>query len=91
MDVTGLLLVGGAFSLLLLPMTLHNQLAGGWKDKGIIIMFVFGSVLLIVFAVWELRFSEKPLMSKFVPLPLYITALNLTCLRGTLGRSSTRR
>lgn len=65
-DTIGLLLLGGAFALLLLPMTLYNQLPGGWNNKGIIIMFVFGAVLMIAFGVWELKFCKKPLMSKFV-------------------------
>lgn len=63
-DIIGLIILGAAFALILLPFTLAEEADGGWANGGIIAMIVIGFLLLIAFAVFEVYFAVKPLMTK---------------------------
>ncbi|KAF7557405.1 hypothetical protein G7Z17_g664 [Cylindrodendrum hubeiense] len=63
-DVAGLIILGTAFSLILLPFTLAENADGGWANARIIAMLVVGFVLLIVFTLFEVYLAPKPLMTK---------------------------
>ncbi|CAG8960683.1 hypothetical protein HYFRA_00013451 [Hymenoscyphus fraxineus] len=69
LDVGGIVLLGGAFSLILIPLTLASKTKGGWHDGGIIAMLVIGFVLLVIFPLWESwkRAAPRPL----IPLHLF--------------------
>ncbi|RMJ17491.1 hypothetical protein CDV36_002846 [Fusarium kuroshium] len=63
-DIIGLIILGFAFSLILLPFTLAKTAKGGWGNASIIAMLVVGFVLLIVFVLFEMYLAKKPLMTK---------------------------
>lgn len=63
-DIVGLLVLGASFSLILLPFTLAKQKPGGWGNASIVAMSVMGFVLLAAFAVFEIYWAPKPLMTK---------------------------
>ncbi|KAH8893567.1 major facilitator superfamily siderophore-iron transporter [Thozetella sp. PMI_491] len=63
-DIIGLVILGAAFALLLLPFTLAKQFDGGWGNSGIITMLAIGFVLLIAFVAFEVYLAPKPLMTK---------------------------
>lgn len=65
-DILGLILLGTAFALLLLPLTLAEGADNGWRNPSIIAMLVVGAVLLIGFVLFEVYFSPKPLMTSRV-------------------------
>ena len=50
LDLVGLVLLGAAVSLILLPLTLSQTAKSGWKNPSIIAMLVIGVILLFVFA-----------------------------------------
>ncbi|KAM0789489.1 hypothetical protein ACM66B_000309 [Microbotryomycetes sp. NB124-2] len=61
MDGPGLLLLGTAWSLILLPFTLSSGAKGGWNNASMIAMETVGWVLLITFALWEQYGSKYPM------------------------------
>lgn len=63
-DIVGLILLGFAFALILLPFTLAEDAEKGWASPNIIAMLVVGFVLLIIFAGFEMFVAPKPLMSR---------------------------
>lgn len=63
-DIIGLILLGFAFSLILLPMTLAKSAGGGWGNPSMIAMIVMGFVILIIFVLFEVFLAPKPLMTK---------------------------
>ena len=63
-DIVGLIILGFAFALILLPFTLAASADGGWENPSIIAMMVVGFVLLIVFGLYEIFLAPKPLMTK---------------------------
>ncbi|KAF0317888.1 hypothetical protein GQ607_014912 [Colletotrichum asianum] len=65
-DIFGLIILGTAFSLILLPFTLAESAGGGWGSPRIIAMLVVGFVLLIGFVLFEMYVSPKPFMTKHI-------------------------
>jgi MFS family permease len=65
-DIVGLIILGVAFSLILLPFTIAKSAAGGWANGSIIAMLVVGFVLLIGFVFFEMYVAPKPLMTKHI-------------------------
>lgn len=63
-DILGLILLGIAFSLILLPFTFAKSYAGGWANPSVISMLGVGFALLIGFVLFEMYLSPKPLMTK---------------------------
>ncbi|OCF35666.1 hypothetical protein I316_02721 [Kwoniella heveanensis BCC8398] len=63
-DIPGLLMMGFAWALLLLPFTLYKSAANQWKNPSLIAMFIVGGILMIVFTIWELKFAKHPIMPK---------------------------
>ncbi|KAJ7362276.1 hypothetical protein DFH08DRAFT_1024237 [Mycena albidolilacea] len=74
-DAFGLLLLGVAFSLILLPFTLYTGAENGWKNSSLIAMRVVGGLLVIAFALWELKIASHPIMPRRV---FYITLILLS-------------
>lgn len=77
----GFLLVAG-LSLFLIPLSLTGSSnSTGWGEPSFIAMLVLGVVVLVIFAVWEAKFAQKP----FIP---YYMVKNRTvaaaCLLGAL-------
>lgn len=67
LDVAGLVLVVGGFSLLLLPFSLASYQADKWKSGTVISMLVIGLVLLIAFPFYEKYVAPKT----FIPYQLF--------------------
>lgn len=65
-DAFGLILLGFAFSLILLPCSLYQYASGGWNNPSMIAMEVVGGVLLIIYAIYEIWFAPFPLLPKRV-------------------------
>ncbi|KIW85436.1 hypothetical protein Z517_00826 [Fonsecaea pedrosoi CBS 271.37] len=63
-DMIGLIILGFAFALILLPFTLAEDADGGWGNASMIAMLVIGFVLLITFIIFEIYLAPKPLMTK---------------------------
>ncbi|GKU05338.1 siderophore iron [Fusarium langsethiae] len=63
-DIVGLILLGFAFSLILLPITLAKSAKGGWNNPSMIAMIVMGFVILILFGLYEYFLAPKPMMTK---------------------------
>lgn len=63
-DIIGLILLGFAFSLILLPFTLAKGSQGGWSNPSMIAMIVVGFVCLIIFVLFEAFLAPKPIMTK---------------------------
>ncbi|KAF5672723.1 major facilitator superfamily transporter [Fusarium denticulatum] len=63
-DIVGLILLGFAFSLILLPITLAKSAKGGWNNPSMIAMIVVGFVILILFGLYEMYLAPKPMMTK---------------------------
>ncbi|RMD44639.1 hypothetical protein DV735_g584, partial [Chaetothyriales sp. CBS 134920] len=63
-DIIGLILLGFAFSLILLPITLSKAAQGGWNNPSMIAMIVVGFVILILFFLFEIFLSPKPMMTR---------------------------
>ncbi|KIP10562.1 hypothetical protein PHLGIDRAFT_115319 [Phlebiopsis gigantea 11061_1 CR5-6] len=62
LDVIGLLFLGAAVALILLPLTLSQTAKGGWHNPSMIAMIVVGCVLLFVYIGWETWFAKRPVM-----------------------------
>jgi Major Facilitator Superfamily len=54
LDIGGILILSGGFSLILIPCTLANTASGGWQNPDIIAMVTVGAILLILFPFWEM-------------------------------------
>ncbi|KAM0193126.1 hypothetical protein ACHAPI_007856 [Fusarium lateritium] len=65
-DIVGLILLGFAFSLILLPITLAKSAKGGWNNPSMVAMIVVGFVILILFGLYEYFLAPKPLMTKSI-------------------------
>ncbi|KAI9271902.1 major facilitator superfamily domain-containing protein, partial [Phascolomyces articulosus] len=65
MDIPGLILIGAALALILLPLSLAPKAAQGWHTPSMIAMIVVGGVLLFAFIGWELYLAER---MGFVPI-----------------------
>lgn len=63
-DIIGLIILGFAFTLILLPFSIAKSTTGGWSSPRIIAMLVVGFVLLIAFGLYEYYLSPKPVMSR---------------------------
>ncbi|TDL21860.1 MFS general substrate transporter [Rickenella mellea] len=63
LDLTGLVLLGGAVALILLPLTLSQTVRRGWKDPRLPILLVLGIILLVLFALWDLRYASRPVVA----------------------------
>lgn len=65
-DAIGLILLGFAFSLLLLPFSLYEYAKGGLSNPSMIAMIVVGGVLLIAYVIYECWFAPFPLLPRRV-------------------------
>lgn len=74
LDLIGLTLLGFAVALTLLPLTISKNVNGGWKNGSIIAMFVVGIVLLVMFAVWDLRYASRPVIA-----PRFVRNRSVVC------------
>ncbi|KAG2338806.1 drug:h+ antiporter [Suillus weaverae] len=74
LDLVGLVLLGFAVSLTLLPLTISQTVKGHWKSGSIIAMLVMGVVLLAVFAVWDLRYASRPVIA-----PRFVRNRSVVC------------
>ncbi|KAF9234946.1 major facilitator superfamily domain-containing protein [Melanogaster broomeanus] len=63
LDLVGLILLGAAISLILLPLTLSQTVHGKWGNGSIISMLVVGVFLLSVFAYWDLCIASRPVIA----------------------------
>lgn len=76
-DIVGLLLLAGGWTLFLLPFSLYSYQAEKWRAPIIICFLVFGAVLLVLFGVWEKFFAPVT----FIP---YKLLMNRTVFFGGL-------
>ncbi|SGZ54750.1 CIC11C00000005376 [Sungouiella intermedia] len=65
-DAIGLILLGFAFSLILLPFSLYSYAENGFRNPSMIAMIVVGGILLIVHIVYEVKFAKYSLLPKRV-------------------------
>lgn len=65
-DLAGIILLGFAWSLILLPLNLADDARGGWSNASMIAMLVIGVVILIFFGLFEYYVAPKPLMNRRV-------------------------
>lgn len=63
-DLPGLILLGFAFSLILLPLSLAESADGGWDNPSMIAMEVVGFVTLGLFVLFEAFVAPKPIMAR---------------------------
>ena len=63
-DAFGLVVLGFAFSLLLLPFSLYAGADNQWKNPSLIAMFVVGGILLIFFFAYEFLWAPFPIVPK---------------------------
>lgn len=63
-DVPGVILLGFAFALILLPLSLAQSAHGGWTNASMIAMEVTGFVILALFIGYELWIAPKPIMAR---------------------------
>ncbi|KAJ7112838.1 major facilitator superfamily domain-containing protein [Mycena crocata] len=63
-DALGLVLLGTAFTLVLLPFTLYTTADNGWNNPSLIAMFVVGGILLVAFSYWEFKMASHPIMPR---------------------------
>lgn len=64
LDLFGIILLGFAWSLILLPLSLAEDASGGWTNPSMIAMLVIGFVILLFFAGYESFLAPKPLMTR---------------------------
>ncbi|KAI0742109.1 MFS general substrate transporter [Daedaleopsis nitida] len=64
LDLVGLIFLGVAVALILLPMTLANRHHTSWSSPSMIAMLVSGWVLLPMFAVWDTKFAKRPVIPR---------------------------
>ena len=65
-DLAGLILLGFAFALILLPLNLYSTAAGGWSNASMIAMIVTGFVLLLAFAAFEAFLAPRPCVTRAI-------------------------
>ncbi|KAI5118116.1 hypothetical protein M0805_003470 [Coniferiporia weirii] len=63
LDLLGLILLGAAVALVLLPLTLAKSAKNGWKNPSMIAMLLVGFVLAVLFALWDLRIASRPVIA----------------------------
>jgi MFS family permease len=63
-DLVGLILLGFAFAMILLPFTLRRSAKDGWTNPSIIAMLAVGFVIMGMFAAYEIFWAPKPVMSR---------------------------
>ncbi|KAK1232837.1 hypothetical protein PQX77_004003 [Marasmius sp. AFHP31] len=61
MDLFGLMLLGAAIALILLPLTLARGAENGWKNPSMIAMIVVGFVIVPMFVMWE-KYTAYPII-----------------------------
>ncbi|KAL0570723.1 hypothetical protein V5O48_011242, partial [Marasmius crinis-equi] len=61
MDIFGLMLLGAAIALILLPLTLARSAENGWKNPSMIAMIVVGFIIVPLFVMWE-RYTSYPII-----------------------------
>jgi MFS family permease len=74
LDLVGLVLLGLAVSLTLLPLTVGRNVKGSWKNGSIVATLIAGIVLLAVFAIWDLRYASRPVIA-----PRFIKNRSVVC------------
>ncbi|KAG0332807.1 hypothetical protein BG004_001092 [Podila humilis] len=62
-DTVGALLITLGMSLTLLPMILARSYDGNWSNPKILAMFICGVISLFLLVVWEVKFTDRPIMS----------------------------
>jgi MFS family permease len=75
LDVVGMLLLGGAFSLILIPLTLASKVEGGWTNGRLIAMIVLGVVCLVLFPIWE----SQPKLARHPLIPMHLLRSRTFC------------
>lgn len=65
-DIPGVILLGFAFALILLPLSLAQAADGGWTNTSMIVMEVMGFVILALFIMYELWVAPQPIMARKV-------------------------
>ena len=65
LDVGGIVLLSGAFALILIPLTIASKAKNGWGSADIIAMLVLGISCFIAFPFWESveKLAPRPLIS----------------------------
>lgn len=63
-DILGLLLLGFAFALILLPFSLYRNAENQWRNPSLIAMLVVGGVLLISFFIYEFVWAPFPILPR---------------------------
>ncbi|CAI4520550.1 ALI_collapsed_G0019430.mRNA.1.CDS.1 [Saccharomyces cerevisiae] len=63
-DAFGLILLGFAFSLILLPCSLYSYAEGGWNNPSMIAMEVVGGIFPVSYVVFKVFFAPFPLLPK---------------------------
>ncbi|KAH8929000.1 MFS general substrate transporter [Atractiella rhizophila] len=74
-DGFGLILLGVAWALIFLPLTLYKTAENGWKNPSLIAMEVVGGLLIIALVYYELRIAEYPLIAKEILAKNWIIAV----------------
>ncbi|KAI0819605.1 drug:h+ antiporter [Trametes gibbosa] len=64
LDLVGLILLGGAIALILLPMTLAQRAKGQWSSPSMVLMLVAGWIMLPLFALWDGRYAKRPVIAR---------------------------
>ncbi|KAI0666516.1 drug:h+ antiporter [Trametes maxima] len=64
LDVVGLIILGTAVALILLPLTLAKGAKGMWHNPSMIAMITVGCILLPVFALWDVYFAKRPVIAR---------------------------
>ncbi|PIL29490.1 MFS general substrate transporter [Ganoderma sinense ZZ0214-1] len=64
LDLVGLVLLGAAVALILLPMTLAQRAKGSWSNPSMVAMFILGWILLPVFALWDIKYAKRPVIAR---------------------------
>lgn len=63
-DALGLILLGFAFALLLLPFSLYREAEGQWRNPSMIAMLCVGGVLIILFIIYEVVLAPFPIVPR---------------------------
>ncbi|KAF9344829.1 hypothetical protein BGX34_005291 [Mortierella sp. NVP85] len=62
-DAVGCLLITLGLSLTLLPLILAKSYEGNWRNSKILGIFITGIVFFVLLAIWEFKYTDKPIMS----------------------------
>ncbi|KAF9916905.1 hypothetical protein BX616_002480 [Lobosporangium transversale] len=62
-DAVGAVLITLGLSLTLLPLILAKSYEGNWRNGKILAMFFSGIISFVLLAVWEAKFTNRPIMS----------------------------